>query len=162
MMKKIRIEIKWAVIFIAMSLLWMVLERLVGLHDTHIDKHLYLTNLYAIPAIFVFIFALRDKKKKFYAGNMNYAQGFISGLIISILVMLFSPLSQLITSTLITPDYFANAIEYSLSINYHSSVEDAEAYFNLKRYIVQSTIWSLVMGVVTTSIVMIFVRTRKK
>lgn len=37
MFGKYKIEIKWAVIFIAMSLLWMVLEKLTGLHSTYID-----------------------------------------------------------------------------------------------------------------------------
>ncbi len=39
-MKKISTEIKWALIFVAMSLLWMLLEKLSGLHSTHIDKHM--------------------------------------------------------------------------------------------------------------------------
>jgi hypothetical protein len=37
---------------------------------------------------------------------------------------------------------------------------DAEAQFNLKSYIIQSTVGALVMGIVTTAIVAIF--TRKK
>lgn len=48
-MKNISIEIKWALIFSAVTLLWMTGEKLVGLHDKYIDYHLYLTNLFAIP-----------------------------------------------------------------------------------------------------------------
>jgi len=64
-MKNIRIEIKWAVIFSIMSLLWMVLEKVFGLHGKYIDYHLYLTNLFAILSIWVMDLALKDKKRKY-------------------------------------------------------------------------------------------------
>ncbi|MBX2923379.1 MAG: DUF4199 domain-containing protein [Chitinophagaceae bacterium] len=160
-MKKYRIEIKWAVIFIIMSLLWMLLEKLSGLHSTHIDKHMYLTNLYAIPAVIVMVLALKDKKKNYYQGQMSYTQGLISGVIISAIIALLSPLMQWVISYIITPEYFPNVIEYSLKTGYHKTREAAEAYFNYKNYAMQSTIASLVMGVVTTAIAMIFIRTKK-
>lgn len=50
-MKNIQIEIKWALIFSVTGLVWMVLEKLCGLHGKYIDYHLYLTNLFAIPAV---------------------------------------------------------------------------------------------------------------
>ena len=160
-MKSVKIEIKWALIFVVMSLLWMWLEKLSGLHSTHIDKHMYLTNLYAIPAILVYVLALRDKKKKFYQGQMSYGQAFVSGLIITAIVALFSPLTQWITSTIITPEYFPNVIEHSLETGYHASREEAEAYFSLENYIKQSVIGALVMGLITTAVVAIFVRSKK-
>lgn len=161
-MAKIKLEIKWALIFVAMSLLWMLLEKLVGLHGTHIDKHMYLTNLFAIPAIIVYVLALKDKKKKDYNGHMTYKQGLISGLIITFIVALLSPLTQWIISTIITPEYFPNVIAYSVETGYHNSLEEAEAYFNLPNYIKQSTIGALIMGTVTSAIVAIFVWTKNK
>lgn len=160
-MKNLKIEIKWAIIFSVIGLLWMLLEKLVGLHSTHIDKHMYLTNLFAIPAIIVMVLALKDKKKDFYAGEMTYKQGLISGIILSVFIALLSPLTQWITSTIITPEYFPNVIAYSVETGYHKSIEEAEAYFNLKNYIVQSTIGALIMGILTTAIAMIFIRSKK-
>ncbi len=81
-MKNIQIEIKWAIIFSIVGLLWMLLEKLSGLHSTYIDYHLYLTNLFAIPAIIMMVMALKDKKKNFYNGKMNYKQGLVSGIIL--------------------------------------------------------------------------------
>ena len=159
-MKKNKIEIKWAIIFSVVGLLWMLLEKLVGLHSTHIDKHMYLTSLFAIPAIIVMVMALKDKKKNFYAGQMSYKQGLISGIILSALIALLSPLTQWITSTIITPEYFPNVIAYSVETGYHKSLEEAEAYFNLKNYMVQSMLGAFVMGIVTTAIAMIFIRTK--
>lgn len=161
-MKNLKIEIKWAIIFSVIGLLWMLLEKLDGLHSTHIDKHMYLTNLFAIPAIIVMVLALKDKKKDFYAGQMNYKQGLISGTILSVFIALLSPLTQWITSTIITPEYFPNVIAYSVETGYYKSIEEAEAYFNLKNYIVQSTIGALLMGIITTAIAMIFIRSKKE
>jgi len=43
----------------------MFLEKLVGLHDQHIDKHQYITMLYSVVAISLYVFALLDKRKNF-------------------------------------------------------------------------------------------------
>jgi hypothetical protein len=158
-MKNIKIEIKWAVIFAIMSLLWMVLEKAVGLHDAHIDKHVIYTNFIAIPAIAVYVFGLLDKRKNFYHGKMTYLQGFISGMIITAFVTVLSPLTQYITSTFITPDYFQNAIAFGVSSG-KTTQEAAEAYFNLENYIIQGLIGAPIMGLLTTAIVSIF--TQKK
>jgi hypothetical protein len=157
---KYSIEIKWAFIFIVMSLLWMVLERAVGLHDVHLDKHLYLTNLFVIPAVWVYVLALKDKKNNFFGGKMNYKQGFISGLIITVIVALFSPFTQWIISTVITPHYFENVIKLSVETGYLKTVEEAEAQFNLSNYMKQSAIGALVMGLVTSAVVAFFVKTK--
>ena len=138
----------------------MLLEKLTGLHNTHIDKHLYLTNLYMIPAILVYVLALKEKKKVGYNGVMSYKQAFISGVIITIFVTVFSPLTQWIISEIITPEYFPNVIAHSVETGYYETLEEAQANFNLKNYIIQSTIWALIMGTLTTAIVAYFVRTK--
>ena len=158
-MNKIKIEIKWAIIFTLMILLWMWMERLTGLHSTHIDKHAIFTNFIAIPAIAIYVIALLDKRKNFYHGIMNYKQGFISGLIISLIVTILSPLTQYITSTIISPDYFPNVINFAVDKG-KMTREAAENYFNLRSYIVQVLIATPIMGIITTAIVSIF--TRKK
>lgn len=114
-MKNIRIEIKWGILFILVGLIWMVFEKAMGWHDIHIDKHATYTLFIAPIAISVYVFALLDKKRNFYGRKMTYMQGFISGLIITLVVVILSPLSQYITSTYITPDYFKNVIEYSVA-----------------------------------------------
>lgn len=160
-MSRYKIEIKWAFIFIAMTLLWMVLEKLVGLHDKYIDMQYYLTNLYAIPAILIYVYALLDKKKNFYGGQMNYLQGLVSGIIITLIITLFSPLTQWVISYVITPEYFTNVIEASVKGGHYKTIEDALKAFNYKNYAVQSTIFAFGMGIVTSLIVAFFVKTKK-
>lgn len=161
-MKNIKIEFKWAIIFSVMGLLWMVLEKLCGLHSTYIDYHLYLTNLFAIPAIWVMVLALKDKKKNFYNGQMTYKQGLISGIILSVIIALISPLTQWITSYVITPEYFPNVIKRSVEIGYYQTTAEAEANFNYPNYALQGAIGALIMGIATTAVVMIFIRTKNQ
>lgn len=159
-MKNIKIEFKWAIIFSLVGLLWMVLEKISGLHGKYIDYHLYLTNLFAIPAIIVMVMALKDKKKNFYNGQMTYNQGLISGIILSVIIALISPLTQWITSYVITPEYFPNVIKRSVEIGYFKTTAEAEANFNYPNYAKQGAISALIMGVVTTAIAMIFIQTK--
>lgn len=154
-MVKFKIEIKWGILFTVIGLLWMLLERLFGLHDEHIDKHSIYTNLIAIPSILIYVFAFLDKRKNYFNGALTYKQGFMSGLLITFIVTLLVPFSQYITSTLITPNFFTNLINYSIE-NELKSKEDAIRFFNLKNYVIQGLISAPIMGVMTTGIVAIF------
>ncbi|MBM2815263.1 MAG: hypothetical protein HW421_2025 [Ignavibacteria bacterium] len=160
-MKNIAFEIKWAIYFFVMMLFWMLLEKIFGLHSTNIDKHPIFTNFIAIPAIMIYVFAFRDKRKNYYNGEMSYKQGVITGSIITLIVTVFSPLVQYITSTIITPEYFPNAIKYTVETG-KMTQQAAEDYFNLNNYIVQGLIGTPVMGLVTTLIVAIFTRKKAK
>lgn len=161
-MRKINIEIKWALIFSVMTLLWMLLEKITGLHGKYIDYQLYLTNLFAIPAIWIFVLALKDKKKHFYGGQITYKQGLISGIILSVIIAIISPLTQWITSYLISPEYFPNVIKRSVELGNYKTTAAAEANFNYKNYAIYGAIGALVMGIATTLVVMIFLRSKKK
>ncbi|MBK9291477.1 MAG: DUF4199 domain-containing protein [Bacteroidetes bacterium] len=156
-MKRFHIEFRWAIYFAIMMLAWMLLERLTGLHDKHIARHAIFTNLIAIPAITIYVLALLDVRRHKYNGQMTYSQGFISGLIITAIVTIFSPLLQYLTSEVISPEYFRNMIAFAVSEG-RMSQEEADAFFNLRSYIGQVLVGTPVMGIFTTAIVAIFTR----
>lgn len=156
-MKNLKIEIKWAIIFVVMMLLWMVFEKVAGFHGEHINQHHIVTNFVAIPAILVYVLALLDKRKNFYNGTMTYKQGFVSGLFITIMVTVVSPITQYITSVVISPEYFPNVIAFAVEQG-EMNQQEAENYFNLKSYIIQGLIGAPIMGLITTAIVSIFTR----
>jgi hypothetical protein len=158
-MKKIGIEIKWGILFAVIQLLWMLGERLAGLHDENIEYHAKITNLFALVAIAVYVVALLDKRKNSYQGKMTWKQGFFAGLIITAVVTVLTPLTQYITSAIISPGHFENMIAYTVETE-KMTQEAAEAYFNMKSYMIQSIIFAPVIGIVTSAIVAVF--TRKK
>lgn len=156
-MKKFATEIKWGIIFTVAILLWTVLEKVLGWHDTLIAKHAIYTNFFAIIAIGIFVFALIEKRDKDLGGKMTWVQGFVSGIIISVIVAMLSPLTQYITHEYITPDYFDNAISYAIE-NKVMTKESAEAYFNFGSYRIQAAFGALGSGIVTAAIIALFVR----
>jgi hypothetical protein len=160
-MRKLTIEIKWAVIFVAVSLAWMLGEKLAGFHDVRIAQHPTATMFFAIPAIAVYVLALLDKRRNFYGGAMTYQQGFVSGLLVTLFVTILSPLTQIITLQLISPEYLTNAATYATDKGILSGAE-AAAEFNQANYIKQGLIGAPIMGVVTSAIVAIFTRKAKK
>lgn len=90
---------------------------------------------------------------------MTYKKGFLSGLIITFIVAMFSPITQYITNTLITSEYFSNVINYAVS-SLIMTQADAKAYYNMKSYMVQSVIGAAFMGVITSAVMVLFSQSR--
>jgi len=156
-MNKFKTEIKWGVIFVLATLLWNLLERLLGFHSDKIDQHATVTNFFMIPAIVIYVLALRDKRNNDLGGKMTYKQGLITGLIVTLVVTILTPLSQYLAVEVVSPDYFPNMIEHSVATD-KLSQEDAQAYFSLQSYMVQSLLFAPMAGIVTTLIVALFMR----
>lgn len=161
-MSNYKIELKWAVIFIITLLLWSFIERIAGFHDSLIEYHAMFSMVFMIPAIVVFVLALKQKKSTFYSGQMSFKQGFVSGLIISLIVALVNPGTQWLISNVIAPDYFNNIITYSVENGYYVSLDAAKEYFNYKNYAIQGTISAFVMGAVTSLVIALIIKSKKQ
>jgi hypothetical protein len=149
--------LKWGFLFFLSGLAWMVLEKSLGWHDRLIEQHATYTLLYAPLAIFIYVAALWEKKKKTYRGRMTFLQGLLSGLVITLVVVLLTPLSQYISHSLISPDYFPNIIQLTVNTG-KMTLQEAEAYFNLMNYTTMSVFFAAGMGIMTTVVVMIFMK----
>lgn len=150
-MKNRRLEIRWGIYFISMQLSWMLLEKLLGYHDAKIEQHATVSMLVMIPSFLLYFLALRQKRLEDFGGKMSFGQGFVAGLIITATVTVLTPFSQLITSLVITPDYFNNMIAYTVEKGMMTQLE-AEAEFNLTNYLLMSTVFAPVAGIVTSAV----------
>lgn len=159
-MRKFRIEFRWAIQFSILSIVWMIVEKTIGLHDVYIGKQLIYTNLFALIAIGIYYLELTDKKKHFYNGNMDWKQGFISGVVLSVLITILSPLANHIIFTYITPDFFKNMIAYRVKNQLQTQLQ-AETYFNKMSYTVLGIFDALSKGILMAAIVALFVKTKK-
>jgi hypothetical protein len=83
---------------------------------------------------------------------MNWRQGFISGVVLSFIVVFFSPITQFITHEFISPNYFDKLIAYSVESK-KLTLADAQNYFNLTAYIWESISGGLSFGVVIGAII---------
>ncbi|NJY64185.1 DUF4199 domain-containing protein [Salinimicrobium sp. CDJ15-81-2] len=156
-MGKYRIEIKWAIIFSVVMILWMLGERLMGLHDEYIADHAFYSGFFGIVAIGIYLLALFDKRKNYHNGYMSWQEGFKSGSILTLVIVILSPLVQIIISQFIAPDYFSNITEYSVTSG-EMSREEARSYFGLRNYLIQSMVWTAISGIITAAIVALILR----
>lgn len=144
-------ELKWGVIFSVMGLLWVCLEYAVGLHGKFIGWHLYLTNLVAIPSVIIMVLAILEKRRVL-GGVITFKQAFLCGLGVSLVVAVLSPLTQYIFFRFINPSYFENAIRYGVEQG-KTTLEQAQALFNLPSYMIQGVLAAIVMGTITSLVI---------
>lgn len=150
-MKNWSIEIKWGVLFIVAGLAWAWLEKLAGLHSTRIEQHASLTMLFMIPAFVLYWLAFREKRRQL-GGQISFKQAFGSGLVISLVVTILTPLSQYLTHYVISPEYFRNITDHSVRTG-AMTAEEASGYFTFKNYVVQSLLFAPLAGIITSLLV---------
>lgn len=151
-MKKFSIEFKWALITILIFLAWMTLEKELGFHDVKIKWEPLFNILYIFPLFLLYFLALLDKKRNYYNGNMNWKQGIIAAIVISFIIVLFSPISQFILHEFISPNFLHNSINYTVASK-KLSLEEAKEYTTLSSSIWKNISDSLSFGVVIGAIV---------
>ena len=88
---------------------------------------------------------------------MTWLQGFICGAVVSIIVAVLAPISQYITATFISPDFFTNTIDYAVSKG-KGTREELAKHFNLKTYMMLSVVGALVMGLITSALAALFTK----
>ena len=151
-MKKFSIEFKWALITILIFLAWMTLEKELGFHDEKIKWEPLFNILYVLPLFLLYFLALLDKKTNYYKGNMNWKQGIIAAIVISFIMVLFSPISQFILHEFISQNFLNNTIKYTVAPK-KLSLEGAKEYTTLSSSIWKNISDSLSFGVVIGAIV---------
>lgn len=148
-MKNYQIEIKWAIIFSVVLILWCFIEKILGLHGPRIEQHQLFSMFYIIPAIVLYFLAILEKRNKYFLGKASFKKLFFTGFLITIFISILNPLNQFIIHNLISPEFFQNLIAYSVKTNAMNQNE-AENYFNLLNYILISLPFSFFVGIFTS------------
>lgn len=157
-MKKFAIEIKWGIRYFFAYLLWVYVEKMSGYYSEKIGDYLLYSLLFYFIAIFIYVLAINDKKKNYFNNNMDWKQGAVTGIFMTIVIAILMPLCQIVIHKGMAPEFFPNMIENSVLKG--SKLEDAKAYFNLSSYIFQSVFSALSFGVVISAIVAYFLQTK--
>jgi hypothetical protein len=150
-MEKFKIEFKWASIFTSINLVWIYLEKYLGLHDEHIDFHSIVGLVMIIPLGFCIFFSLKQKREEYYKGKMTWQKAFVSGALLSLLVAGLSVGPVYVMSQYVSPDFFDNAITKSLERG--ANPEMVNQFFNLNAYISQAIMFYLAFGVMISAVV---------
>lgn len=157
-MKKYAIEIKWGIRFFLIQLVWLYSEKMMGYYDEKLAEHAMYSLLFYIPAIFIYYLAIREKKQHYFHNQMDWKQGAISGIFLTTVIALLTPLQQIIFHKGMAPEFLPNMI--ALAVKNGHKPEAAAIYFSLSSYIFQSIFTVLSFGVVISAIVAYFLRTK--
>ena len=151
MLTNFRIEIRYAVLITLLMLLWLAVEFMVGLHDVYIQYHPYVTMFALIIPIVCSRMAVQERIEQLN-GKITFKEAFLTGFLIAFFAAVLAVPSQIIFHKLINPDFFDSMISYTvkraetLNMDTSKARKEAEMYFNLTSYIVQSGLGTLVFG----------------
>ena len=150
-------EIKWGVIFVIVSFLWISLERLVGLHDRYISMQQYFGFLFVIPAVLMMVLAIAEKRRVL-GGEISFKQGFLCGMGVSIVVAILTPLYQWILFRFVSPNFFQNIIDYRISLG--GNPQSLQMFYSFKWVLIGGVVVALVTGAITSLLLAAIMRTR--
>ncbi len=158
-MASFRIEIRYAVLITLLMLLWLAVEFMVGLHEEPlIQYHPYVTMFALIIPIVCARLAIRDKLEMLN-GRISFKQAFVTGFLIAFFAAVLSIPLQVVFHKIINPDFFDSMIDYAtkraetLNEDIAKARQEAEVYFNLTSYIIQSGLGTLVFGSIIAAVV---------
>lgn len=130
-------------------------------HCVNIEQHATMSMIFALFAVAIYVFALLDKRYSALDGQITWSRGFVSGISITLLVVVPCPFTQLITHYITTPDFFAKIADHAVESGYMKR-EDAESYFSLRNDLIHSAFGEPGLGVVRSSLVAIFTRQKNR
>ncbi len=159
-MKKFAVEIKWGIRYAFLWILWLFIEKSSGYYETKISDYALYSLLFIVVTLFVYYVAIKEKKKEFFKNDMSWKQGCVTGIFLTIVMAILTPVCQIIFHKAIAPEFFPNMIEYSISKG--NSREIAENYFNLSSFIIQNVFSTLSLGVVISAIMALLLQTKTK
>ncbi len=160
-MKKFSIEFKWAAIYMVISLLWTFLERTAGLHHENIANYAFVSLLFGVFGFALYWMCIFDKKANYYKGMMDWTRGFLSGLTLTVIIAVLSPLTTFVALEYVSPDFLDNMRRHYSAAN-SISASASQSMFTLQGQIMQSIFTVMSMGVVASAIIAWFARSKEK
>ena len=155
-MKKFNIEIRWAVIFAGMTLLWAIGGKIIGFDNAKIKYSFVFNTLILVPGFVIFLLEAFAKRKS-QNGIITYKQALFSGFTLSVFIMCLGIFTTIITTKIISPDYFSNAIAFYTD-NRSMTGEQAVQQFNLQAFIIQGIFGAIITGVLFSLVTSAIVR----
>ena len=161
----LKIALKYGVLIVLFSLIWIGLEYLVGLHTEYVGYHPLVTLLtLVIPLLFMYFGIREAQRSQRFVSHFSYSDAFKTGLSITLVVAVLNPLVQWLTYLLVFPGFF-ESLQASAQANLLAQGVDlkvaerlAAEDYSLGRYLWQSFVGTLVGGVVISAILAFFVR----
>jgi hypothetical protein len=151
-MKQFSVEFRWAFTFLLAQTLWIMFEKTLGFHGDKIQYQPLFSMLFNFILIAIYVLAIRDKKKKIYNNQMTWQEGFVSGLMLTLIIALFTTMTEYTKHNVISPYLLEDMKDLILAEN-RMTVEDANNYFSFSKTLSNTIFFTISIGVLITSIV---------
>ena len=163
------LELRWGIIIGLANLVWLYLSCFLGMHDQGLGMIQVMTLVSVLISVFGFLFALRALMRQ--VPETQYLEGVRAGAIIAGTVAVIAAVAQVGYFKVINPgwtDYMvemtrAHYLESWLSENESAEfAEGARKTFGLPSYMLQSALGALLIGMMSTAIIMAFLTKRNR
>lgn len=149
-------ELKWAIFHVILTMAWSLLGKGLGFHDANLAGGVIFNTLIIIPSVTLYALSIREKKMKYYKGQISYKQAFMSGLVLTLFVTIGGPAYPVFTN-MISPDFFDNSIRFVVT-SHQMSEADAVKQFTLSSFIIQGIFGSILFGLVYSAVISLFLK----
>ncbi|SDG37775.1 DUF4199 domain-containing protein [Psychroflexus sediminis] len=158
-MKKFDIELKWASVFTALSIAWVYLEKYLGYHDEFVSTQAIFSFWLLIPQALIYVLAIREKREKYYDGQITWQKAFISGVILSAIIAGLSPAAVYIMVEFVSPEFLSIIVEEKAAQGMPR--EGAVQIYNLNSLVTQAIFNNLASGVFFSAVIALIFRNKK-
>ena len=158
-MKKFEIELKWATAFTAVSIAWVYLERYLGYHDAKVSSQAIFSFWLMVPQALIYIVSIRQKREKYYGGEITWQKAFISGVVLSAVIAGLSPAAVYLMVEFISPEFLSNILE--VRAEQGMPREGLVQIYNLNNMVSQAIFNNLATGVFFSAIIALFLKNKK-
>jgi len=158
-MKKFEIELKWATAFTAVSIAWVYLEKYLGYHDAKVSSQAIFSFWLMVPQALIYIVSIRQKREKYYGGEITWQKAFISGVVLSAVIAGLSPAAVYLMVEFISPEFLSNILE--VRAEQGMPREGLVQIYNLNNMVSQAIFNNLATGVFFSAIIALFLKNKK-
>jgi len=165
-------EIRSGIAISVAGFLWLLLELFLGLHTSRIIYWPFFTWMSIIIPITGLYWAAKAKRDRFYHGKISFIQSAKTGIIVTAVSSIISPLLSWFYVSVVNPFYFSTMIthekqkieELNLSSLEEKSFKINEAYleYNVSTYLIKSFLTMLIIGLVLSLIIAALIKKDKQ
>jgi glycosyltransferase involved in cell wall biosynthesis len=164
-------EIKSGIAISVAGFIWLLLEFYLGFHTIRIDYYPFFTWMSIVIPIIGLYWAIKAKRDRFYKGEITFIKAAKTGLIITAVSSIISPLLSWFYVSVVNPFYFSSMLSHSKKIieelNLTSieektlKINETYQYYNTSSYLLQTFSLVAISGIALSLIIAALIKKSK-
>ncbi len=155
-MKRV-VELRYAVLTSLATLLWLIVEFVIGFQDKYIGVYPYVTICSLAVPLLCYRQAFQEKRENL-GTKFTLRKALLAGFLLAVFTSIFSIPVEIFFLQLINPDFMADMIRYA-AIHSKQTEEAVAVYINLQSMVMETVIFTFITGIIIASILAFRYRT---